>query len=98
MADVSKKAIVRGHVQGVGFRYTTVMQARGIGGIRGWAKNCDDGSVEVMMCGEEGSINQLITWLHQGPESAIVDSVTLVDVVDTADVAGIERGEFRVGY
>ena len=95
MTEVCKKAIVRGHVQGVGYRYTTVMQADHIGGISGWARNCDDGSVEVMMRGEEGSIDQLVNWLHHGPDSAIVNSVMLIDI---PDAAGADLHGFSIRY
>ncbi len=87
MVEVCKKAIVRGHVQGVGYRYTTAMQVRDIGGINGWARNCPDGSVEVVMCGESDALDRLIRWLHHGPDSAVVESVDVFDVAKQ-DVQG----------
>lgn len=43
---VRKHIVVTGLVQGVGFRYFTVTQARRLG-VQGWVRNCRDGSVEL---------------------------------------------------
>ena len=91
MVDVCKKAIVRGHVQGVGYRYTTARQAHHIGGINGWAKNCPDGSVEVVMLGANEGVERLISWLHHGPDSAVVESVEIIDIAKV-EVAGFSIG------
>lgn len=53
MSKVCIIAWVYGRVQGVGFRYTTQYEAKRLG-LTGYAKNLDDGSVEVVACGEEG--------------------------------------------
>lgn len=75
MTTVCVKAWVHGIVQGVGFRYSTQHQARGLG-LQGYAKNLDDGSVEVLACGEEKDVQALIGWLKAGgPRSARVDKV-----------------------
>ncbi|MDU4094468.1 MAG: acylphosphatase [Pantoea sp.] len=67
------KAWVHGQVQGVGFRYSTQMQAQQLG-LTGYARNLDDGSVEVLACGER--VEQLVAWLKAGgPRSARVDRV-----------------------
>lgn len=73
MATVCTAAWVHGRVQGVGFRYATQHQARQLG-LSGYAKNLDDGSVEVLACGEESQVQQLIDWLQQGgPRAARVE-------------------------
>lgn len=46
---------VYGQVQGVGFRYFTQQEALRLG-IRGYARNLDDGSVEVVACGEDEAV------------------------------------------
>lgn len=75
MTTVCIKAWVHGRVQGVGFRYSTQHQAKSLG-LKGYAKNLDDGSVEVLACGEESEVQSLINWLKQGgPGSARVDKV-----------------------
>lgn len=65
---------ITGRVQGVCFRMETQKQARKRG-IKGWARNCADGSVELMATGEETSLHQLLAWLGQGPPLATVDEV-----------------------
>ena len=68
-------AWVYGRVQGVGFRYTTQYEAKKLG-LTGYAKNLDDGSVEVVACGEEGQVEKLMQWLKSGgPRSARVERV-----------------------
>jgi len=66
---------VHGRVQGVGFRYSTQHEAQRLG-LTGYARNMDDGSVEVVACGESGKVEQLLAWLKAGgPRSARVEQV-----------------------
>ena len=75
MSKVCIIAWVYGRVQGVGFRYTTQHEAQRLG-LTGYAKNMDDGSVEVVACGESDRVEQLMKWLKAGgPRSARVDRV-----------------------
>lgn len=75
MAEVCKIAWVHGMVQGVGFRYSTQHEAQRLG-LTGYARNLDDGSVEVVACGEAEKVERLIEWLKAGgPRSARVDKV-----------------------
>lgn len=73
MAKVCTAAYVYGLVQGVGFRYSTQRQALALG-VAGYARNCDDGSVEVVAYGEQQAVEQLMAWIKQGgPPGARVD-------------------------
>ncbi|WP_428945770.1 acylphosphatase [Pantoea sp. FN060301] len=75
MTTICTRAWVHGRVQGVGFRYSTQQQAKALG-LKGYAKNMDDGSVEVLACGEESQVQRLLEWLRAGgPRSAQVDKV-----------------------
>lgn len=75
MTQVCIAAYVYGVVQGVGFRYSTQHQATALG-LTGYARNLDDGSVEVVACGEPAQVDRLMEWLKQGgPRSARVDRV-----------------------
>jgi acylphosphatase len=67
-------AIVHGRVQGVGFRYSTreVAQNRG---LAGYVKNRADGTVEVVVEGPEGLLQEMLAWLERGPSLARVDRV-----------------------
>lgn len=67
--------IVRGRVQGVFFRASTREQALRLR-IAGHARNLDDGGVEVAACGSNESLDELQRWLHRGPPSARVESLT----------------------
>ncbi|MCU5775159.1 acylphosphatase [Erwiniaceae bacterium BAC15a-03b] len=78
MSSADNKCIkvwVHGMVQGVGFRYTTQAQAKTLG-LTGYARNLDDGSVEVLACGSLPQVDELVAWLKAGgPRSARVDKV-----------------------
>ena len=75
MTTVCTIAWVHGRVQGVGFRYSTQHEAKRLG-LTGYAKNLDDGSVEVLICGEQDKVEELIAWLKAGgPRSAQVGRV-----------------------
>ena len=66
--------IIRGRVQGVYFRASTVEQARHLG-ITGWVRNRDDGSVEVTAEGDRAKLDELVRWCHRGPTGAHVHDV-----------------------
>jgi acylphosphatase len=68
------RIVVRGRVQGVGFRYATVTEGRRLG-LAGWARNAPDGSVEILAEGDPAAVQQLIAWCRKGPPSARVASV-----------------------
>ncbi|RKF20147.1 acylphosphatase [Alginatibacterium sediminis] len=72
----SFRAIVKGHVQGVGFRYFTADQALRLG-LCGYAKNLNDGSVEVLAVGEQDALGKLALWLKTGSPAARVTALAL---------------------
>ncbi|HEX7915017.1 acylphosphatase [Rudaea sp.] len=84
------KFLVRGRVQGVFFRASTRAQALALG-LRGYAKNLADGSVEVLACGAEDALDRLQSWLRQGPPAARIDEVHRIDF-DASEADG--SGEF----
>ena len=67
-------AVVRGRVQGVNFRSSTVNQASCLG-LAGWVRNQPDGSVEVLAEGPRPSLENLLDFLRRGPPSARVTGV-----------------------
>lgn len=71
---LTKRYIVRGRVQGVGFRWFVEREA-GMLGLAGWVRNTDDGTVEVLATGSDEQHSQLIQKLKQGPRAARVDGV-----------------------
>lgn len=73
---VSLHAVVRGRVQGVGFRYWAHHTAKRFDGIMGRVRNLPDGSVEVdAECRERAPLEALLVELHQGPAAAEVEEV-----------------------
>ncbi len=76
-ADPSAKAVratVRGKVQGVFFRQTTVERARDLG-VLGWVRNEADGSVVVHAEGAAAAVDELLGFLGEGPPAAEVEAV-----------------------
>jgi len=71
--DICKRFIISGRVQGVWYRGSTQQQARRLG-VKGYARNLTDGSVEVMACGSNEKIDELRSWLQQGPSNAKVSN------------------------
>ena len=65
---------VRGRVQGVFYRASTREKALALG-LTGYARNLDDGRVEVVAIGALACIEKLERWLGQGPSGARVDEV-----------------------
>lgn len=77
MATVCKKATVSGKVQGVFYRKSCQQQAQ-IHDVTGYAKNLANGDVEVIASGDSEGVEQLMTWLWQGPPTSRVESVEIV--------------------
>ncbi len=67
-------AIVRGRVQGVGYRLFVLEHARRLG-LKGYARNLPDGEVEVVAEGDETALHLLIAHLQRGPIGAMVREV-----------------------
>ena len=70
----AKRWFVAGRVQGVGFRYFVQAKAAEMG-ITGWARNLDDGRVEVYAVGTLDQLSNLAAALHLGPRMAEVRHV-----------------------
>ncbi|MDE1897816.1 MAG: acylphosphatase [Xanthomonadaceae bacterium] len=66
--------LIRGHVQGVGFRAHARHEAQRLG-LAGYAKNLFDGRVEVLAVGESAALDALERWLRIGPPAARVAEV-----------------------
>jgi acylphosphatase len=77
-STATKRYIVRGRVQGVGFRFFVEREAHTLG-IAGWVRNNPDGSVEGMAMGTEEQLSALRAKLQKGPRAARVDQVDEAD-------------------
>jgi acylphosphatase len=70
----TKRYVVRGRVQGVGFRWFVQREAAALG-LVGWVRNNVDGAVEVLASGSDQQLAALEAKLKQGPRAARVDNV-----------------------
>jgi acylphosphatase len=84
MDVIRRHAVVRGEVQGVGFRAATRSLARKLS-LTGFARNLPDGTVEVEVEGPEDRVSELLAWLRSGPRWA---AVAAVDVSALAPTGG----------
>lgn len=78
------KARITGRVQGVAFRAWTRDAARD-GGLEGWVRNADDGSVEAVFSGPADAVDAMLALCREGPPSARVDDIEISEG-DLADV------------
>ena len=87
------RAVVRGRVQGVGFREYVLNRARFLA-VSGYVRNLPDGrSVEVVAEGSRADLEQLLSYLRDGPRMSRVDAVD----ADWSEPTGAYEG-FGVGY
>ena len=85
-AIVARSYVVRGRVQGVGFRWFVEREAHMLG-IAGWVRNNHDGSVEVLAQGTRDQLSGLHSRLREGPRAARVDSVEIEDEKPTTGLS-----------
>ena len=74
-----KHFLVKGRVQGVGFRWFVHQEAAEIG-LRGWVKNTDAGHVEIVAAGAAEQLAELKVALHKGSRGSRVDAVLAHDL------------------
>lgn len=73
------RVVVRGRVQGVGFRRATQREATRLQ-LTGWVTNQPGGEVVVEAEGPAAAVDALLAWCHRGPRFARVDTVEVVVV------------------
>lgn len=76
MENARLHAIVKGLVQGVGYRFFVIRRAELLG-LTGWVKNLPDGTVEVVAEGDRELLEELIKELWKGPSAAQVTDVVV---------------------
>jgi acylphosphatase len=90
MADFeTRRYVVTGRVQGVGFRWFVEREAAQLG-MAGWVRNREDGSVEVMATGTPEQQRKLRSKLREGPRAA------RVDMVQESSAPYLEAQSFRI--
>ena len=86
---IARRFIVKGDVQGVGFRWFTIRAARRLG-VVGTVRNLPDGTVEAIAEGPPDSIDGLRTELERGPSHARVGSVSVTEIPATGAYTGFD--------
>jgi acylphosphatase len=90
MSRRAVRLIIRGRVQGVGYRWWATQQAQALG-VDGWVRNRADGSVELQAEGEAAAVERLVAACRAGPPAAWVEAVESVEAEDE----GADRFEQR---
>ena len=74
MDRITVRIVIRGRVQGVGYRWWAVGQAKALS-LHGWVRNRRDGSVEILAIGAAQALESLILACGRGPMAASVTGV-----------------------
>jgi len=85
----AKRVIVRGAVQGVGYRMWMKRQAERLG-VSGWVRNRGDGSVEALVAGDTAAVEELLRLCRRGPALAQVASIE-EDLAEAPGVPGFQQ-------
>ena len=72
--SVIRHIVVRGRVQGVGYRAFVEREALSLG-LEGWVRNCRDGTVEALFVGEAKIVETVVETCRRGPYAARVDQI-----------------------
>lgn len=86
---------IHGRVQGIGFRRWAVSTAEEIGGLSGWVHNESDGTVEILVSGEEVKVNEMIMACHRGSMFSRVDRVEFPVGRRSGFLPLVEEGVFK---
>jgi acylphosphatase len=84
---IARRLVIRGVVQGVGFRYAAV-QAAEREGIAGWVRNLRDGSVEALAQGDDAAVERFAAWCRRGPRGARVAAVDVHEAAVSREFTG----------
>jgi acylphosphatase len=84
----ARRAVVRGMVQGVGFRFFAQRSARSLG-VCGWVRNRSDGTVECVAEGDDAAIAEYLARLEKGPAGSRVEGLE-IEPVEPEGTTGFE--------
>jgi acylphosphatase len=68
------RILIEGRMQGINFRYHTQQQAQKLG-LAGFVRNLSDGRIEIDAQGDDASVEEMLTWCQEGPQSAQLKSI-----------------------
>lgn len=83
---IARLLVIRGRVQGVGYRYAMVEVANAFR-VAGWVRNRRDGTVEAFAQGDPAAVEAVIAWCRRGPPAARVEDVAVTAAAIEAGVA-----------
>ena len=86
---ITKRVVIGGLVQGVGYRDWMARRAREFG-IDGWVRNRDDGTVEALVSGHADAVEELLRRCRRGPRLAAVSSI-VEELAEPPDAPGFVR-------
>lgn len=89
---VAYQILVRGRVQGVGFRYFTRATADKLA-ISGWVRNTPTGNVKIFAQGKQSIVEEFIELIKKGPPSALVTDFEIIPKQPDPDI-----GNFKVKF
>ena len=92
-SEKAYRVVVHGEVTGVGFRFSTVREARRYPDLKGYVRNRGPRTVECVAQGPEPDVSRFVEWVKHGPSSARVESAEVSELSPSAD-----RGSFDVAY
>ena len=82
---IAFRLVIRGRVQGVGYRYA-MAEAAAAHGVAGWVRNRRDGSVEAFVQGDADAVASIVAWCRRGPPAAKVEGVDALPAATDAAV------------
>ncbi len=71
----ARRLVIAGRVQGLGYRDWMCAQAEALG-VSGWVRNRRDGTVEALVDGDPGAVEELLRACRRGPRAAVVTDIT----------------------
>ena len=84
---LARQYVIRGRVQGVGFRFF-VNRAAAVEGLHGWVRNLADGRVEIHAEGEFNALERFERHVRRGPPASRVDDIDTTDIGATGHDTG----------
>lgn len=91
---ITRHLLIRGRVQGVGFRNYIEYKTQQLG-VCGWIRNRSDGSVEAVFQGPATAVDAMIEWARRGPRAAQVSSVEVGEAAGDGLTGDYTRFELR---
>lgn len=97
MAEISRRVLISGRVQGVWFRACTKDAAEDAG-VKGWVRNLPDGKVEALFQGDEARVQRAVDWCRKGSPGSRVEHVVVFKEEPSPDLHGFEIRYFRGAF